>query len=242
MRPRPATARDPSARVFVWHRTRTAEPVQVRPGRNRPAVPIRDPDTNIEPMTHHNDEPEAWSVLESETLIERWWMRLRVDRVELPSGEIIPEFHVVEYPHWVLVIAQDDDGRLLFVDQYRHGIGQTSLEFPAGMLEPNEDPMAAAGRELLEETGYRASGLREVGTWAADPSRQSDRVFAYAAESVQREGRPELDATEDLVVRRLTVDETEQAVAEGRMMHGLHVAALYRALHLGLIRTDSSST
>lgn len=133
-------------------------------------------------MQERNDELEAWNVLDSEVLIERWWMRLRVDRVELSNGEIIPEFHVVEYPHWVLVIAQDDEGRLLFVDQYRHGIGRTSLEFPAGMLEPDEDPMEAAGRELEEETGFKAGSFREIGTWAADPSRQSDRVFAFSAD------------------------------------------------------------
>lgn len=189
-------------------------------------------------MQERHDEPEAWSVLESELLIERWWMRLRVDRVELPNGEVIPEFHVVEYPHWVLVIAQDEEGRLLFVDQYRHGVGRTSLEFPAGMLEPDEDPAEAAGRELLEETGFRAHGLKEVGTWAADPSRQSDRVFAFAAQGVQPVGSPAPDATEDLVVRRLTPEETERAIAEGRLMHGMHVAAFYRALRLGLIRTE----
>lgn len=193
-------------------------------------------------MNHPHDEPEAWKVLESELLIDRWWMRLRVDRVELANGEIIPEFHVVQYPHWVLVIAQDDKGRLLFVDQYRHGIGRTSLEFPAGMLEPDEDPMEAAGRELLEETGYRATGLKKIGAWAADPSRQSDWAFAYAAERADVIAHPEPDATENLVVRRLTVDQTERAISEGRLMHGIHVAAFYRALRLGLIRTDLSAT
>jgi len=194
--------------------------------------------TRKNPMQKGHDELEAWNVLESKVLIERWWMRLRVDRVELSNGEVIPEFHVVEYPHWVLVIAQDAEDRLLFVDQYRHGVGRTSLEFPAGMLEPDEDPAEAAGRELQEETGFKAASLREIGSWAADPSRQSDRVFAYSAAGVEAVGSPDPDATEELIVRRLTVDQTEQAIAEGRLMHGLHVAAFYRALRLGMIRTD----
>lgn len=189
-------------------------------------------------MKERKDELQAWNVLKSEVLIDRWWMRLRVDRVELANGEVIPEFHVVEYPHWVLVIAQDSDDRILFVDQYRHGIARTSLEFPAGMLEPGEDPMEAAGRELEEETGFRTGQLLEIGTWAADPSRQSDRVFAFCAVDTVSAGEPNPDATEELVVRRLTVDETEEAIADGRLMHGLHVAAFYRALRLGLIRTD----
>ena len=128
------------------------------------------------------------------------------------------------------------------MDQYRHGVGSTSLEFPAGMLEKGEDPREAAGRELLEETGFRAGELKEVGTWAADPSRQSDRVFAYAADGVRAVGGPDPDETEDLVVRRLTPEETEHAIAEGRLMHGMHVAAFYRALRLGLIRTEGVST
>ncbi len=98
--------------------------------------------------------------------------------------------------------------------------------------------MEAAGRELEEETGIRAGELTEIGTWAADPSRQSDRVFAFSAVDTMAVGEPDPDETEELIVRRLTVEETEQAITDGRLMHGLHVAAFYRALRLGLIRTD----
>lgn len=96
--------------------------------------------------------------------------------------------------------------------------------------------MEAAGRELEEETGFKAGSFREIGTWAADPSRQSDRVFAFSADDAVAVGEPDPDETEELIVRRLTLDETEQAITDGRLMHGLHVAAFYRALRLGLIR------
>jgi 8-oxo-dGTP pyrophosphatase MutT (NUDIX family) len=188
-----------------------------------------------------SEELDPWEVLDSDVLIERWWMKLRVDRVRLPNGETIPEFHVVEYPHWVLVVAQDEEGRLLFVEQYRHGVATVSLEFPAGMMEEGEDPEETAGRELLEETGWKAELLRPIGAWAADPSRQSDRVFAFAAPNVHHVDSPSPDATEQLVVRRLTLEETEDAITNGRLVHGLHVAAFYRALRLGLISERSGN-
>lgn len=86
--------------------------------------------------------------------MQRPWLTARCDKVELPDGRIIPEYYVLEYPNWVNVIAITKDGRFVMEKQYRHGLGVESIAIPCGVMEKGEDPLIAAQRELLEETGY----------------------------------------------------------------------------------------
>ncbi|MFI5302580.1 MAG: NUDIX hydrolase, partial [Polyangiales bacterium] len=72
-----------------------------------------------------------WRVTSSRTLIERRWLTVHEQRIELPRGGTIDEFHLIEGPDWAAVIAVTDEGRVVFVDQYRHGIGRGSRELPA---------------------------------------------------------------------------------------------------------------
>ena len=93
-------------------------------------------------------------ILGSEYIIKRPWLTARRDRLLMPNGNINPEFYVLEYPSWVNVIAITPDDRFVMVRQYRHGLGIISTELCAGVVEQGEEPIDAAKRELLEETGY----------------------------------------------------------------------------------------
>ena len=104
----------------------------------------------------------TWKILSSEYLIERPWLTARRDRVELPDGRIIEEYYVLEYPDWVNIVAIDKEGKMLLVRQYRHGLQRTGYELVAGVLEKDENPMEAAKRELLEETGYAGGEWHEL--------------------------------------------------------------------------------
>ena len=95
-------------------------------------------------------------------LLERPWLKLREDRVTLPGRIEAFDFHVVEMPEWVGILAVTEHEQVLFVEQYRHGCGRVSLELPAGVIDPGEHPLAAAQRELLEETGYAAEDWRPL--------------------------------------------------------------------------------
>src|SRR5262245_48087811 len=96
----------------------------------------------------------AWQVLSSEVVLSRRWIEIRQDRVKLASGHEIDEFHVVHGPSWAAVLCLTEAGEVVLVRQYRHGIGGESLELPAGVIDRDEAPLAAARRELREETGY----------------------------------------------------------------------------------------
>ena len=101
----------------------------------------------------------AWKTLETEYLIREPWLTARRDKVELPTGVVLNDYYVLEYPDWVNTIAITREGDFVLVRQYRYALGVTSMELCAGVIEKDETPLEAAQRELLEETGYGK------GTW-----------------------------------------------------------------------------
>ena len=93
-----------------------------------------------------------WKVLSSEYLFNEPWLTIRKDRCQLPNGHIVPAFYVNEYPDWVNVFALTEEGQVVMVKQYRHGIREISIELPGGVIDEGETPEEAARRELMEET------------------------------------------------------------------------------------------
>jgi 8-oxo-dGTP pyrophosphatase MutT (NUDIX family) len=178
---------------------------------------------------------DPWTIRSSRYLLQRWWMSLREDHVVLPNGSELHEFHVVEYPDWACALCVTEDGRFVMVDQYRHGIGRQSLEFAAGAVDEGENPEEAARRELLEETGYASDDWFPVGTWAPEPSKHTNWAHLFVARSARRVADPESDLAEPLVVRLLGGPELRAAVAAGRMVHGVQLAALWKAAAEGLL-------
>jgi ADP-ribose pyrophosphatase len=120
-------------------------------------------------------------------------------RVRLPSG-LEQELVVVHHPGAVAVAAVQEDGRLLCVRQYRHDVGAWLVEIPAGRLEPGESPLAAAQRELEEETGHRAARWRELGGFYAAPGFCSERMTIFEARGLAPVGgeRRAADADEEI--------------------------------------------
>ena len=109
-------------------------------------------------------------MLKSQYRFRRPWLTVRRDCVELPDGRQNPEFYVLEYPDWVNVIAITEDGKFVMERQYRHGLGKTCFEIPAGVIEEGEDPLDAAKRELMEETGYGEGTWRKIMTGSGNSS------------------------------------------------------------------------
>jgi 8-oxo-dGTP pyrophosphatase MutT (NUDIX family) len=180
-------------------------------------------------------DDRRWETLASKTLLERWWLTLREDRVRLPSGAEIDEFHVAEYPDWALAVALTDDGQAVLVEQYRYAVDRMALEFAAGVVAPDEPPLKAARRELLEETGYEADDWIALGKCAVEPARHTNYGHLFVARGARRVAAPALDDTEDLRVRLVPAADLADLVERGEIVHGTHVAAVFWALQRGLI-------
>ena len=135
---------------------------------------------------------------------------------------------MIKHPGAVVMIPQCDDTSLLLIHQYRHAIGQTLLEFPAGTLEPGEAPLAAAKRELAEEVGQGAAQWVELGSLYPAPGFCNEIQHLFLARGlVPRAARPDPD--EIIEVSRMRGSEVEAAIAEGRMLDAKSIAIYMRA-------------
>jgi ADP-ribose pyrophosphatase len=132
------------------------------------------------------DSPSAKPTLISSRLAfegHLYWVR--VDQIRLPSGrETVRE--VIEHPGAVAILAFTDDDELILVRQYRYAIDVSLLEIPAGTCEPNESPVETAGRELIEETGYRAARITEVRTYFSSAGYSNERITLVVASGCHR--------------------------------------------------------
>ena len=170
----------------------------------------------------------TWKTLSTEYLIERPWLTARRDCVQLPDGRIMDEYYVLEYPDWVNIIAIDKKGNMILVRQYRHALGQTNFELVAGVLEQDENPLDAAKRELLEETGYSGGEWHELMQLSANSSTMTNITHCFVATGVEKISGQHLDDTEDLEVYTFTQSEVKEMIRQGEFMQALMVAPLLR--------------
>ena len=169
-------------------------------------------------------------MLDSQYVAREPWYTVRVDRVQLPGGTIIPKYWISEYPPWVNVVALTADDQVVLIRQYRHGIGAVHFEIPAGTTDPEDTSLeSAARRELLEETGYGGGRWSPLMTLSANPALQNNVTYTFLAEGVTP-GTASPDASEDIRVHLVSLAEVERLLEEEGFLQALHVAPLMKLL------------
>jgi ADP-ribose pyrophosphatase len=116
----------------------------------------------------------------SETIYRGKILNLRVDSVKLPGGKIRPR-EVVEHKNAVVVLAENDRGEILLINQFRYPAGEVLIELPAGIVEPGEESAAAAERELREETGWKPGKISKIGELYTSPGFSDELLIMYYA-------------------------------------------------------------
>ena len=158
--------------------------------------------------------------------------RTRFDRMRHPaSGEVLERL-VLESVDWVNMVAIDPGGDLVMVRQFRFGAGYATLETPGGMVDPGEDSLAAAQRELAEETGYGGGEWRYLGAVEPNPAIHDHLCHHWLARDVEQLAAPSPGRGEMLAVERMSEAEVVQAVRSGHIRHALALSALSRVLEL----------
>ncbi|MCI0650843.1 MAG: NUDIX hydrolase [Planctomycetes bacterium] len=176
--------------------------------------------------------PLPWPRRRSERGPDLIIFRSRRDSMENPrTGEVFERL-VLEAPPWVNVVALTPEGLMVFVRQYRFGIGAITTEIPGGVIGREESVRDAAERELREETGYTASHWEDLGCVEANPAFQNNVCHHWLARGAVKTHPLELDDGEDIAVTTLTPAEVRSLVASGAIRHSLVICALARVLDL----------
>jgi ADP-ribose diphosphatase len=167
-----------------------------------------------------------WERLSTRQVAEYEMFRVREDRSRSPKDGKEHTFHIAESPGGVAVVALTDDGRVVMVEQFRHGPRKVGLELPSGVSEDGEAPEQAAARELREETGYEGQPARVIGCIDLNPSWQVTRVHVAVVRGARCSADTDEDESEDIHVRLVPVADLRRMARSGEVDAGVTLAAL----------------
>jgi ADP-ribose diphosphatase len=167
-----------------------------------------------------------WKTLSSRVVSSNPWFRLRRDQVIRPDGKR-GTYNTLLAPPAVGVVPCFDDGSILIVGQYRYSISRYSWEIPEGGGRPGERPIETARRELEEETGFRASALKSLGTFHTSNCFTDETAFLFCARGLEP-GVPHQDGTEELATRRIAFEAAFRMAVAGKITDSLTIVALFR--------------
>jgi 8-oxo-dGTP pyrophosphatase MutT (NUDIX family) len=183
---------------------------------------------------------QPWEKKGETTDYDCGFFKIQVHRSASPlTGKEHP-FYVLSTRDWINVIALTPEKKVLLVSQYRHGSEEVGLETPGGAVDRGESPLAAAQRELLEETGHRSDQWTLLGQVQPNPAILDNLCHFYLALEARQVGGLDLDEAEELEVGWAGLEEVRRLISGGTIRHALVVAAfhyldLYREQNPGKI-------
>lgn len=151
-------------------------------------------------------------------------------RLQEESGSLEGQFYVLDAPAWINIFPLTPQKEIILVEQYRYGTQEPTLEIPGGMVDEGEEPLQAARRELLEETGYRSEKWVSLGKASANPAIMTNYTHIYLAEACVFEGAENPDPHERINVHTLSLDRFLELVQDGTVHHAIVLAAVARYL------------
>ncbi len=159
---------------------------------------------------------QPWKTLSRQVILNHSkWLVVENHTVQLPDGRVIPDWCWVIMPDYINVAAVTEDGQYICFRQTKYTVPGTSLAAVGGYLEPGEDPLAAAQRELREETGYTAPEWVHLGTYAVGGSHSSETAHMYLARGARKVSEPVSDDLEEQELLLLSRQEVEAGLRAG---------------------------
>ncbi len=152
-----------------------------------------------------------------------------VNRLRLPN-KAEGEWECIRHPGGALAVPVTPEGKLVLVRQYRFAVQGRILEFPAGTLERNEDPLETVQREIQEETGYSAQKWHKLGEFFLAPGYSDEIIYAFLAQDLEKlETPPAQDGDEDIETVFLTPEELEKAILQGEPVDAKSISSFFLA-------------
>jgi len=181
---------------------------------------------------------EKWTVLKQELAFNDPYVTVTMQEVRLPDGRIIADWPYVHTRDYVNALVLDQEGRVMVLEGYKHGLGRSSWQVVGGYLEPDEEPLRAIQRELMEETGYHAEEWSELGSYVVDANRHVGVGTFYLATNARQIAEPDHDDLEEFDIRWVPLTELKKALFDGRV----GILSYATNIAVGLAALDSKNS
>lgn len=168
-----------------------------------------------------------WRTLRQDFVFEAPpFLRVAREEVELPDGRVIDDFYQVHLRDFVSVVPVTPEGRVLILEQYKHGPRCVSITFPGGYIDAGETPEEAGRRELMEETGYRAGAFVPLGAYVDNGNQRGCAGTYFLARDCKKVAEADPGDLEDMEVSFATPGELDAALGTDRFAI-THMAAAW---------------
>ena len=189
------------------------------------------------------NEKLEWEEVSCEHIVNDEWIDFRKSRYRFPDGREFEPYYSYSRRDYVVIVATDEAGNYICVRQYRHGIKRVTTEFCAGGIERSdgkeygsrldkdsaEDALAAAKRELMEETGYESDDWKFLLSVPSNATMADNYANIFVAKNCRKVSGQSLDETEFLNVHLHTREEIDEMIASGEFPQASHILALLLA-------------
>lgn len=185
-----------------------------------------------------DDKDLLWEEVSTEHIVQDEWIDFRKSAFRFPDGNIFEPYYTYSRRDYVVIVAFDEEDKVICVRQFRQGIREVTTEFPAGGIEREdgkqygdrnlssaEDALAAAKRELSEETGYESDEWEHLITIPSNATIADNLAYIYVARNCRKVSGQNLDDMEFLNVEKYSADEIEKMISEGNFKQAMHVMA-----------------
>ena len=190
-----------------------------------------------------DDKDLLWEEVSTEHIVQDEWIDFRKSAFRFPDGNIFEPYYTYSRRDYVVIVAFDEEDKVICVRQFRQGIREVTTEFPAGGIEREdgkqygdrnlssaEDALAAAKRELSEETGYESDEWEHLITIPSNATIADKLAYIYVARNCRKVSGQNLDDMEFLNVERYSAEEIEKMISEGNFKQAMHVMAWLMAI------------
>lgn len=191
----------------------------------------------------NENENLEWEEISCQHIVNDEWIDFRKSKYRFPDGKEFEPYYSYSRRDYVVIVATDEDGKYICVRQYRHGIKRVTTEFCAGGIERNdgkeygnrndakntEDALAAAKRELMEETGYESDDWKFLLSVPSNATMADNYANIFVAKNCKKVSGQSLDETEYLNVHLYNRAEIDTMISSGEFPQASHILALLLA-------------